>query len=83
MELLGTSDDVNLFLKPFQGGCRGDIFYNLAVEEAKELIEVVDSRFIRMWLDEIGAPKSWAGQKDCKRVGRKEGGVGGETRYNE
>ena len=56
-------DDVAIFLHPFLHEVRGDIFNELMLEEALGFIPTVDFKFVQCCLDEIGAPKSWRGQK--------------------
>ena len=56
-------DDVDLFLAPFLRKFRGDMFNDLMLEEAREIVAGCNISFVRQCLDEIGAPKSWSGQK--------------------
>ena len=55
--------DVIAFLLPFKQKYIGPKFNQMALTKAKEVIETVDIRFVCQCAMEIGAPKSWIGDK--------------------
>ena len=56
-------EDVKSFLLPFRKKFIGTNFNQLALTEAKSIVETVDIRFVFQCATKIGAPKSWIGDK--------------------